>query len=201
MKLGIFGGTFDPVHNGHVGLAEDCACQAGLDEVIMIPAFIQPFKQDRHTASGEDRFRMLALVASQNDHITVSRCELDNEGISYTYLTMRKLQEMNPDARLYFICGMDSFLKVDTWKNAEELLTRYSFIVGCERPGYMQDELNAAMKRITEKFGTEIVIVQNRAFNVSSTQIRNNIAEGKAIDTLVPAPVERYIREHGLYGI
>lgn len=201
MKLGIFGGTFDPVHNGHIGLAEDCVVQAELDEVIMIPAFIQPFKQDRHTASGEDRFRMLALVASQNDHITVSRTELENEGVSYTYLTMRKIQELNPEARLYFICGTDSFLKVDTWMNAEELLSNYSFIVGCDRPGYRRDELDEAIKCITDKYDTEIIIVHNRQFDVSSTEIRQNIAEGKAIDALVPASVERYIREYGLYRI
>lgn len=167
----------------------------------MIPARIQPFKQERQTASGEDRFQMLALVASQNDRITVSRNELDNEGVSYTYLTMRRIQEMNPDARLYFICGTDSFLKVDSWMNADELLSRYSFIVGCDRPGYRHDELEEAINRIHSKFDTEIVIVHNRQFDVSSTEIREKIAEGKTIEGLVPAPVERYIREHGLYGI
>ena len=201
MKLGIFGGTFDPIHNGRIGLAEDCADQAGLDEVIMIPAAIQPFKQDRKTASGEDRFRMLALVASQNDRITVSRNELDNEGVSYTYLTMRRIQEMNPEARLYFICGTDSFLKVDTWMKAEELLERYSFIVGCDRPGYRHDELEEAISRISAGYGTEIIVVHNRQFDVSSTEIRENIAAGKPIEGLVPAAVERYIREHGLYRI
>ncbi|MCQ2545967.1 MAG: nicotinate-nucleotide adenylyltransferase [Clostridia bacterium] len=201
MKIGIFGGTFDPVHNGHIGLAEDCVEQAGLDEVIMIPAYIQPFKQDRHTASGEDRFQMLALVASQNDRITVSRNELDNEGVSYTYLTMRRIQEMNPEARLYFICGTDSFLKVDTWMNAEELLEKYSFIVGCDRPGYRHDELEEAISRIRDHFGTEIIVVHNRQFDVSSTEVRDRIAAGKSVEGLIPEAVERYIKEHGLYRI
>ena len=174
---------------------------AGMDEVIMIPAGIQPFKQDRRTESGEDRFRMLALVAGQNDHITVSRNELDCEGVSYTYLTMRRIQEMNSKARLYFICGTDSFLKIDTWKNADELLTSYSYIVGCDRPGYRHKELMEAIDRITRKYGTDIITINNRQFDVSSTEIRERIAEGRSIAHLVPPAVERYIRENELYRL
>lgn len=108
---------------------------------------------------------------------------------------------MHPDAGLYFICGTDSFLKLDSWMNAHELLANYSFIVGCDRPGYRHYELEEAISRISAKYGTEIIIVQNRQFDISSTEIRDNVAEGRAIDDLVPAPVERYIREHGLYRI
>lgn len=199
MKIGIMGGSFDPVHNGHIGLAEDAVTMAGLDEVIMIPAGIQPFKQDRRTESGEDRFRMLALAAGQNDHITVSRNELDCEGVSYTYLTMRRIQEMNRNARLYFICGTDSFLKIDTWKNSRELLSNYSYIVGCDRPGYRHNELKEAIERISRNYGTDIITIHNRQFDVSSTEIREKIAEGESIAHLVPPAVERYIRENELY--
>ncbi|MGN0702315.1 MAG: nicotinate-nucleotide adenylyltransferase [Lentihominibacter sp.] len=199
MKIGIMGGSFDPVHNGHIGLAEDAVTMAGMDEVIMIPARIQPFKQDRQTESGEDRFRMLALVAGQNDSITVSRNELDWEGVSYTYLTMRRIQEMKRNARLYFICGTDSFLKIDTWKNSEELLTCYSYIVGCDRPGYRHNELVEAIDRISRKYGTEIITINNRQFDVSSTEIRERIAVGESISHLVPPAVERYIIENELY--
>ena len=199
MKIGIMGGSFDPVHNGHIGLAEDAVTMAGMDEVIMIPAGIQPFKQDRRTESGEDRFRMLALASGQNDHITVSRNELDCEGVSYTYLTMRRIQEMNRHARLYFICGTDSFLKIDTWKNSRELLSNYSYIVGCDRPGYRHNELKEAIERISRNYGTDIITIHNRQFDVSSTEIRERIAEGKSIAHLVPPAVERYIRENELY--
>ena len=199
MKIGIMGGSFDPVHNGHIGLAEDAVTMAGMDEVIMIPAGIQPFKQDRRTESGEDRFRMLALVAGQNDHITVSRNELDCEGVSYTYLTLRRIQEMNRHARLYFICGTDSFLKIDTWKNSRELLSNYSYIVGCDRPGYRHNELKEAIERISRNYGTDIITIHNRQFDVSSTEIRERIAEGESIAHLVPPAVERYIRENELY--
>ncbi|MDD4200015.1 MAG: nicotinate-nucleotide adenylyltransferase [Eubacteriales bacterium] len=199
-KIGILGGTFDPIHNGHIGLAEDAVNQVGLDEVIMIPAKIQPFKQQKKIESGEDRFQMLALVASQNDYITVSRNELDNEGVSYTYLTLRRMQEKNPDAKLYFICGSDSFPKVSTWKNAAEILDNYSFIVGCDRPGYRHEELEKAIRSIKSEHDTDILIISNRQFDISSTEIRDRLAEGRTIADLVPAPVERYIIQHGLYG-
>jgi nicotinate-nucleotide adenylyltransferase len=198
-KIGILGGTFDPVHYGHIALAEDAVREAGLHEVVMIPARIQPFKQDREYASGEDRFNMLALAAGKDDHITVSKYELQQESISYTYLTLRHMQEFyGKDTRLYFITGTDSFLKIDTWMNAEELLNNYSYIIGT-RPGYRQDEYQEALRRITSAYGTEVISMNKTELDISATQIRQMVAEGKPINDLVPPEVERYIREHGLY--
>ena len=200
-KIGILGGTFDPVHYGHIALAEDAVREAGLHEVVMIPARIQPFKQDREYASGGDRFNMLALAAGKNDHVTVSRYELEQEGVSYTYLTLRHMQEFfGEDTRLYFITGTDSFLKIDTWMNAPELLTKYAFIIGT-RPGYRQDEYREALERITSAYGTEVISMNKTELDISATQIRQLVAEGKPIDDLVPPEVERYIREHGLYRV
>lgn len=198
-KIGILGGTFDPVHYGHIALAEDAVREAGLHEVVMIPARIQPFKQDREYASGEDRFNMLALAAGKDDHITVSKYELQQESISYTYLTLRHMQEFfGEDTRLYFITGTDSFLKIDTWMNAEELLSNYAYIIGT-RPGYRQDEYRKALQKITSAYGTEVISMNKTELDISATQIRQMVAEGKPISDLVPPVVERYIREHGLY--
>ncbi len=198
-KIGILGGTFDPVHYGHIALAEDAVREAGLHEVVMIPARIQPFKQDREYASGEDRFNMLALSAGKDDHITVSKYELQQESISYTYLTLRHMQEFfGEDTRLYFITGTDSFLKIDTWMNAEELLSNYAYIIGT-RPGYRQDEYRKALQKITSAYGTEVISMNKTELDISATQIRQMVAEGKPISDLVPPEVERYIREHGLY--
>ncbi|MDO4868953.1 MAG: nicotinate-nucleotide adenylyltransferase [Bacillota bacterium] len=197
-KIGIMGGTFDPVHLGHITLAEAAYTEAGLDEVIMIPARIQPFKQDRKTASGEDRFRMLALLAGMDDKITVSRYELDNDGVSYTYLTLREMQRRNQEAKLFFICGADSFLKIDTWMNADELLHDYSYIIG-SRPGYLDTELADHMKMIHSRYGTESILINNEKLDISSTEIRRRLAGGMPVNELIPPPVERYIREHELY--
>ena len=200
-RIGILGGTFDPVHYGHIALAEDAVREANLHEVVMIPARIQPFKQDREYASGEDRFNMLALAAGKNDHVTVSRYELEQEGVSYTYLTLRHMQEFfGEDTRLFFITGTDSFLKLDTWRNAQELLTKYSYIIGT-RPGYRQDEYEEALERITKAYGTEVISMNKTELDISATQIREMVAKGEDISHLVPPEVERYIREHGLYRV
>ncbi len=208
-KIGVFGGTFDPVHYGHLGLASDAVSEADLSEVVMVPARVQPFKQDKKITSGEDRFRMLALVASTDDRITASRYELEREGVSYTYLTLRHMQEFYNDialsdredpVRLYFICGTDSFLKIEGWMESEELLTSYSFIVG-NRPGYRKDELENCMSHLKKKYGTEVICINNRQLDISSTLIRDRLAAGEGIDDLVPESVERYIRDNGLYRI
>ena len=200
-RIGILGGTFDPVHYGHIALAEDAVREADLHEVVMIPARIQPFKQDREYASGEDRFNMLALAAGKNDHVTVSKYELEQEGVSYTYLTLRHMQEFfGEDTRLFFITGTDSFLKLDTWKNAPELLTKYSYIIGT-RPGYRQDEYEEALERITSAYGTEVISMNRTELDISATQIREMVAAGEDISDLVPPEVNRYISEHGLYRV
>ena len=200
-RIGILGGTFDPVHYGHIALAEDAVREAYLHEVVMIPARIQPFKQDREYASGEDRFNMLALAAGKNDHVTVSKYELEQEGVSYTYLTLRHMQEFfGEDTRLFFITGTDSFLKLDTWRNAQELLTKYAYIIGT-RPGYRQEEYEEALERITGTYGTEVISMNKTELDISATQIRGMVAAGEDISDLVPPEVERYIKEHGLYRV
>lgn len=199
-RIGVMGGSFDPVHQGHVNLARDAMEQARLDQVLMVPARLQPFKQDRTPASGEDRMEMLRLALLEDPKIEPCDYELQHEGVSYTYLTLRGIQEQyGPDSRLYFIIGTDSLLKLDTWMHAEELLTRYSYAVG-SRPGYRDDELKAHRQMLQEKYGTEIILIHNRQFDVSATELREMIAAGEELpEELIPATVKEYIRENGLY--
>ena len=198
-KIGIFGGSFDPVHLGHTGLAEDAMKQAGLEKIVFIPAKLQPFKLDKKLTSGEDRLEMLKLAAGNTEGFEISTYELDNEGISYSYLTMRAMQEKyGDDVKLYFITGTDAFLKIDQWKNAEELLTEYSYVIGT-RPGYKQEELSLFIERIRKVYGTEIINIDNVQIDVSSTEIRDMISRGGAAEGLISSEVERYIRNNGLY--
>lgn len=198
-KIGILGGTFDPVHLGHIGLAKDAREQAGLDELVFIPAKLQPFKLDKKITSGEDRLKMLKLAAEDLSGFKVSSYELDSEGISYTYLTLRKMKETyGPDSKLYFITGTDAFLKIEYWKESCELLENYSFIIG-SRPGYREGELADCIDRIRRGYNTEIKNINNTQLDISSTQIRERLKTGESAADLLPEKVEAYIKTKGLY--
>lgn len=198
-KIGIFGGTFDPVHLGHINLALDAKLQAGLDKVIFIPAKLQPFKLDKRVTDGKDRLAMLREAVSDISGLEVSSYELDAEGISYTYLTMRAMKKaFGDDAKLYFIMGTDSFLKLEKWKNSRELLETCSYIIGT-RPGYKHEELELCIERICRDYNTEVRNIDNVQLDISSTEIRRRIDKGISCGDLIPYKVERYIKDNGLY--
>jgi len=198
-RIGVFGGTFDPVHKGHVLLAQDAALQADLSRVIFMPAGIQPFKVGMVTAGAEERLAMLKLAVEDHDNMDVSSIEVEADRISYTYMTLRILRGMLcPEDRLFFISGTDTFLKLEKWKNSGALLRENSFIVGT-RPGYRENELERCMEIFRGKYGTESIKIDNRELDISATDIRKKLAEGKSIADIVPEKVERYIRENELY--
>ena len=198
-RIGIMGGSFDPVHLGHVGLAKDSLHQADLDMITVIPASVQPFKQDVKKASGQDRINMLEIAFGDDPDIDVCNYELEQEGVSYTYLTLRAMKErFGQDAKIWFIVGTDSLLKLETWKNSDELLTEYSYIVG-SRPGYMEEDLDNTIGYLEDEYGTGIIKIRNSLYDISSTQIREKVQKGEDISELVGKEVERYIKEHGLY--
>ncbi|MBP3384512.1 MAG: nicotinate-nucleotide adenylyltransferase [Firmicutes bacterium] len=198
-KIGILGGSFDPVHNGHIGLARDAKEQLGLDEVLMIPAKFQPFKLDRKMVSGQQRLEMIELAVADMPGITACDYELRQEEISYTYKTLKAITEMEgPETEVYFLTGTDSILQIHRWKNADELLHNYNFVVG-SRPGYKDDELSECIERLKRDYNTNITKVDNHQLNISSTEIRERLESGQGLSGLVPEVVERYIIKHGLY--
>ena len=198
-KLGILGGSFDPVHNGHIGLAVDARNQLGLDEVLLIPAKLQPFKLDKNMVSGEQRLEMIKLAVADKPGLTPCDYELQQEQISYTYKTLKAISEMEgSDTEVYFLTGTDSFLQIDRWKNADEMLRTYNFVVG-SRPGYKDDELRERIEFLKKEYNTNVIKVDNNQLNISSTEIRDRLHSGEGLAGLVPEVVERYIIEHGLY--
>jgi len=198
-KIGILGGSFDPVHNGHIGLAVDAKEQMNLDEVLMIPAKLQPFKLDKKMVSGEQRLEMIKLAVADLPGLTPCDYELQQEEISYTYKTLKAISEMEgPETEVYFLTGTDSLLQIHRWKNAEELLHNYNFIVG-SRPGYKDKELAECIEFLKKEYNTNVVRVNNNQLNISSTDIREKLKSGQGLNGLVPEVVERYIIEHGLY--
>lgn len=199
MKIGIFGGSFDPIHMGHLVLAEYIKDELGMDKIIFIPAYESPFKIGKSNADSRHRFNMVKLAAEGNTDFEVSDYELKKSDVSYTVDTLRDFRKHEGrEHELYFIAGIDSFLNMEKWKNADELFTEYSFAIG-NRPGYKEEELYKYADYLREKYGSNIEIVKIPQINLSSTAIRNRISAGQSIKYLVAPSVEVYISEHGLY--
>jgi len=198
-KIGILGGTFDPVHYGHLILAEQARGEAELDQVIFMPALVQPFKLNNRIAEGHHRCAMLKKAIENNPKFSVSVLELNTPEISYTINTLRDLKKiLGADAELYFIIGTDAFLGLEKWYCADDLLHEFSFVIGT-RPGYKELELRKHIDYFRSEYGTEIILINNSEVEISSTDIKERIQEGKSIKYLLPEAVENYIYENRLY--
>ena len=202
MRLGIIGGTFDPVHQGHIHLALDAKKQASLDEVWFMPAKLQPFKLGVPVTAPEHRLAMLELACEGHPGLAVSTLEMEMEGPNYTYLTLDAVRERfrgkGEEVELYFIVGTDTFVKLSFWKNAEHLLSDNAFILAA-RPGYEDEDTEACKAAYERDFGTEVIAIENEPFDLSSTEIREKVLRGESIEGDVPAAVAAYIDAHGLY--
>ncbi|MCL1983722.1 MAG: nicotinate-nucleotide adenylyltransferase [Clostridiales bacterium] len=198
-RIGVFGGSFDPPHIGHVYLARQAISECMLDQVIVVPVGGQPFKREQQAAAGEHRYNMANLAFEHDSNVLVSDIEIKKGGISYTADTLREIKQLyGEDADVSFILGADAFLKLEKWKNFEELVDCYSFIAGT-RPGYRNEELQQFIARLVESRNAKVTTVCNRQVPVSSTEIREMLRTGKGFCRFVPAEVERYIRANGLY--
>ncbi len=194
-KIGIFGGTFDPIHTGHMSLATDALEQMELNEVIFVPCKLQPFKLNKEVTDSKKRIEMMK-IAIDNPNFSISTFEMEQESVSYTYLTMDYFRKnYGANTELFFICGTDSFLKMESWKESERFLSENKFIVG-SRPGYKELELETEIKNLEKKYNTKIFKVNNKRFDISSTEIRDNIETYKE---LVDVRVVEYIKENELY--
>lgn len=198
MKIGILGGTFDPVHFGHLSIAKQALEELALDKLIIVPAKLQPFKLDQPVTIGKHRIEMLKLAFKDFEKVTISEYELDKNEVSYTINTLSAFRKEYPDSELWFLMGTDSFLKIEIWKNARDLLSQFNLIVGA-RPGYKEQELDTQINHLEKTYGTKIYKLSNEKIDISSTDIRKRINQGEAIDQWVPLTVERYITDYALY--
>jgi nicotinate-nucleotide adenylyltransferase len=191
LRVGVMGGTFDPLHVGHLVIASEALYEFRLERVTFMPTG-QPW-QKRSYSDPEDRYLMTVLGTSGNPRFTVSRMELDRTGPTYTADTMRELKSFHgPDAELFFIVGADAVLKLGTWERIENLREQAN-VIAVTRPGFDIDNFTA------EKSWPEVSVLASPPIDVSSTEIRTRVREGRPIDYLVPADVVAYIKEQGLY--
>ncbi|WP_234417905.1 nicotinate-nucleotide adenylyltransferase [Miniimonas sp. S16] len=186
------GGTFDPVHHGHLVAASEAAAEFGLDEVVFVPTGLQPFKTDRRVAPAEHRYLMTVIATASNPTFTVSRVDIDREGTTYTVDTLRDLRAERPEEEFFFITGADALSQILTWKNAEELFEAAHFI-GVTRPGHDLDGHGLPVDKVS--------LLEVPAMAISSTACRERVERGKPVWYLVPDGVVQYINKHRLYRV
>ncbi|MBZ4687260.1 MAG: nicotinate-nucleotide adenylyltransferase [Clostridia bacterium] len=198
-KIGIMGGTFDPIHYGHMVTAEAARSHFNLDKVIFVPAGRPPHKQDKQITDPKHRFLMTVLAITTNLYFEVSRFEIEKEGCSYTIDTIKHFREIfGSNVELYFITGADAVLEILTWKNVEELTGLCTFIAAT-RPGFDLEQIDFTLQKLPQGRKKHFEKFEVPALAISSTDIRNRVKNNKPIKYLVPETVEYYIYKNSLY--
>lgn len=197
-SLGILGGTFDPIHMGHLRMAEHVFQSMELENIVFIPANVPPHKLGQDFAPAADRYAMTELAVADNPHFIVSDMEIKRTGVSYTIDTIRELHHQYADKELHFIIGADSVAQLHTWHNIEEMLEMTTF-VAVWRPGY-EGAMEELVRHLGQRARERVLLLDTPVYDISSTEIRTRIREGRSLAGLVSGPVEQYIYEHGLYG-
>jgi len=199
LKLGILGGTFDPIHTGHLIVAETARQQFALDRIVFIPAGIPPHKLVKKLALPKDRFEMVKLAICDNPYFDVSTYEQDRDNISYTVDTLSELKIVYPnDTLFYFIIGVDSLLELKSWRNPSKLFSMCSILVYL-RPGFDSERAFEEAEFIKIQYKTNVEFIIGPLIDISSTLVRKMIIKNMSIKYVVPDSVEEYIRKNSLY--
>ncbi|WP_189668110.1 nicotinate-nucleotide adenylyltransferase [Promicromonospora soli] len=189
-RIGVMGGTFDPIHHGHLVAASEAVAHLGLDEVVFVPTGRPGFKQQQRVTPAEHRYLMTVIATASNPRFKVSRVDIDRAGLTYTVDTLRDLRAQRPEADLYFISGADAIQQILRWKDAEKLWDMAHF-VAVTRPGHMLTVDGLPRDGVTT--------LEVPALAISSTDCRRRAEEGLPVWYLVPDGVVQYIAKHGLY--
>ncbi len=198
MNIGVLGGTFDPIHLGHLAVAEEVRTSLGLAEVLFVPAGQPWLKADRSISPAKHRVEMVNLAIAGNPHFKLSTCEVDRPGPSYAVDTIDILQQqLGTEAKLFFLLGSDALSELPQWKEPSRLI-QICHLVAFTRPGFALPPLESLEPAIPG-LPQHVTFVEVPQMDISATQIRNRVSRGASIHELVPQAVERYIQEQGLY--
>jgi len=198
-RVGVMGGTFDPIHYGHLVTAEAARAGFGLERVIFVPAGRPPHKEPRAVSDPEHRYLMVVLATITNPHFEVSRVDIERPGLSYTVDTIRELRaRLGGDTELYFITGADAMLEILHWKDGDTLLGMCHFIAAT-RPGFVLSKVEERLGEAWVRHRDRVHFLQVPALAISSTDIRARVREGRPIRYLLPDAVAHYIAKTGLY--
>ena len=196
MNIGILGGTFDPIHNGHLAVTEEVRARLNLAEIVFVPAGQPWLRPNRPVASAEHRVRMVLLAIKAKDYLKLSTIEIERGGPTYTVDTIAELQgQLGAENKLYFILGWDNLAELPQWKEPTRLV-RMCQLVAVPRPGYPQPDLKALEELIP---GISVIFLDKPEIDISASAIRERVARGLPVRHLVPEAVEKYIQENKLY--
>ena len=196
--IGILGGTFNPIHNGHLYIASEAMEELNLSEVLFIPAGNPPHKNDSAILEASIRGDMTKAAIKDYQGFTYCDYEINKKSYSYTYETLQYLKSKYSNTKLYFIVGADSLLNLDKWKNVPEIF-RLAQLVVFLRPGFSTEELKKVKKETEDYYSTEIILLELLQMDISSSDIRKRIAENRNYQFLIPKEVYRYIEQNSLY--
>ncbi|MBU5427197.1 nicotinate-nucleotide adenylyltransferase [Tissierella pigra] len=199
MKIAVMGGTFDPIHNGHLIAAEYARTSLKLDKVIFIPSGVHPFKNNRNITEGKKRLDILSLAIESNKYFDISNIEINREGTTYTIDTIRALKEIYREDEIYFIIGSDIIFEIVQWKGFQELIELCNFIL-LYRLGKNEDKIENKIEELNRLYGLKFEKVNAPLIEISSTEIRERVKRDLSIKYLVPEIVEGYIYKHKLYS-
>ena len=198
MKIGILGGTFDPIHNGHLAIAEEARTFLNLTEVLFLPAGQPWMKSAQPISAAVHRVEMIRLAIEGMPYAKISTIEIEHKGPSYSVNTVAKLKAQSDEASdLYFVIGWDSLAQLPRWKEPSKLI-EMCFLVAAPRPGYVPPDMKALEAEIPD-LSKRVILMNKPKIDISATDIRNRVAQGLSIKRLVPEKVAAYIREKGLY--
>lgn len=198
MRLGIYGGTFDPVHYGHLLLAEQCREQCALDEVWFVPAGVPPHKRVDGITPAKDRINMLDFALAGMPEFSISRIEVDRDGPSYTVDTLQQLVDEDDSRELFLLIGADSLTDFPTWREPHRIL-ELATLVAVNRGDFDEQQLRVDVERLGPQATDRVRFVEMPGVDVSATDIRQRAKEGRSLRFLTPRPVVHYIAEEGLY--
>lgn len=197
-KIGIMGGTFNPIHNGHLLLAESAYYQFGLDEVLIMPTKNTYYKRTPHGVTEDDRVNMIELAIKDNSNFVLSKEELKREGTTYTVDTLEHLTERHSDYMFYFIMGADSLYHIESWREPERIF-ELARIVVAGRGGSGSSSLESQIEYLEDKFNARISKLDAPMLDISSNDIRRRVIHGQSIRYLLPDSVRDYIINHNIY--
>lgn len=196
-KIGVYGGTFNPIHNGHLNMVKQMAIMVGLDNILIIPTNIPPHKEESAIAESRHRYEMCRLACGENHLFEICDLELKREGRSYTVDTLNEISSTYINSKLYFMMGSDSFLSVSRWLGFEEIIKLAAL---CTAPRNIKEIPQLVkMEQLLRSRGANTIICDISIMPISSTEIRSRISRGLSVEEMVPKKVIDYIDKNGLY--